>query len=111
MMLEFQLFQPASTDDALGLLEQYGSEVLGVGRGPRHVGLAQGPGEAAGGHSGRGGGSRRGGATNAPAVFVRYDTVDGARDAAKQLMHEHQRVVRVMIVEEPSRFVEWMDRG
>ena len=58
-----------------------------------------------------GGGSRRGGATNAPAVFVRYDTVDAARDAAKQLMHEHQRVVRVMIVEEPSRFVEWMDRG
>ena len=53
----------------------------------------------------------RGGATNAPAVSVRYDTVDAARGAAKQLMHEHQRVVRVMIVEEPSRFVEWMDRG
>ena len=53
----------------------------------------------------------RGGATNAPAVSVRYGTVDAARDAAKQLMHEHQRVVRVMIVEEPSRFVEWMDRG
>ena len=59
MMPAFQLFQPASTDDALGLLEQYGSEVLGVGRGPQHVGLAQGPGEAAGGHGGRGGGTRR----------------------------------------------------
>ena len=53
----------------------------------------------------------RGGATNAPAIAERYDSVDAARDAAKQLMHEHQRVVRVMIVEEPSRFVEWMDRG
>ena len=53
----------------------------------------------------------RGGATNAPEVSVRYDTVDAARDAAKQLMQKHQRVVRVMIVEEPSRFVEWMDRG
>ena len=53
----------------------------------------------------------RGGATNAPAVSVRYGTVDDAREAAKQLMHEHQRVVRVMIVEEPSRFVEWMERG
>ena len=53
----------------------------------------------------------RGGATNAPAVAVRYASVDDAREAAKQLMHDHQRVVRVMIVEEPSRFVEWMDRS
>ena len=53
----------------------------------------------------------RGGATNAPAVSARYGTVEDAREAAKQLMHEHQRVVRVMIVEEPSRFVEWMERG
>ena len=53
----------------------------------------------------------RGGSTNAPAASVRYDTVDAARDAGKQLMQENQRVVRVMIVEEPSRFVEWMDRG
>ena len=53
----------------------------------------------------------RGGATNAPAASLRYDSVDVARDAAKQLMSEYQRVVRVMIVEEPSRFVEWMDRS
>ena len=53
----------------------------------------------------------RGGAVNAPAVSVRYTSVDDAREAAKQLMREHQRVVRVMIVEAPSRFVEWMDRS
>lgn len=53
----------------------------------------------------------RGGAANSPAVSVRYASVDEARDAAKQMMHEYQRVVRVMIVEEPSRFVEWMDRS
>ena len=53
----------------------------------------------------------RGGATNAPAVSVRYSSVDDARKATKQLMHENQRVVRVMIVEEPSRFVEWIERG
>ena len=53
----------------------------------------------------------RGGATNAPAAASQYPSADAARAAAKQLMHEHQRVVRVMIVEEPSRFVEWMDRS
>lgn len=53
----------------------------------------------------------RGGAPNSPAISRRYASVDEARDAAKQMMHEHQRVVRVMIVEEPSRFVEWMDRS
>ena len=53
----------------------------------------------------------RGGATSIPAVSVRYNSVDAARDASKQLMQEYPRVVRVMIVEEPSRFVEWMDRG
>ena len=53
----------------------------------------------------------RGGAVNNPAVAVRYASADEAKAAAKQLMHEHQRVVRVMIVEEPSRFVEWMDRS
>jgi len=44
-------------------------------------------------------------------MSIRYTSVDEARDAAKQLMQEHQRVVRMMIVEEPSRFVEWMDRS
>ncbi len=54
----------------------------------------------------------RGGAVNAPAIAATYGSVDEARDAAKKLMHEHQRVVRVMIVESPeSKFVEWMDRS
>ncbi len=54
----------------------------------------------------------RGGAVNSAAIAVNYESIDGAREAAKQLMHDHQRVVRVMIVEAPeSRFVEWMDRS
>ena len=54
----------------------------------------------------------RGGSVNSPAIAASYASVEDARDAAKQLMHEHQRVVRVMIVEAPSsRFVEWMDRS
>ena len=53
----------------------------------------------------------RGGAVNNPAISARYASVDDAKEAAKVLMHEHQRVVRVMIVEEPSRFAEWMDRS
>ena len=54
----------------------------------------------------------RGGAVNLPAASAKYASADDARAAAKQLMHEHQRVVRVMIVEDPSsRFVEWFDRS
>ncbi len=54
----------------------------------------------------------RGGAVNSAAIAVNYESVDVAREAAKQLMRDHQRVVRVMIVEAPdSRFVEWMDRS
>jgi len=53
----------------------------------------------------------RGGSMNAPAVSSYYASVDAARTAAKQLMHENPRVIRIMIVEEPSRFVEWMDRS
>ena len=54
----------------------------------------------------------RGGSVNSPAIAIQYATVEEARDAAKQLMHGHQRVVRVMIVESPSsKFVEWMDRS
>ena len=53
----------------------------------------------------------RGGSVNALSASVRYASADEAREAAKKLMHEHQRVVRVMIIEEPSRFVEWMDRS
>ena len=49
---------------------------------------------------------------NLPAASAKYASADDARAAAKQLMHDHQRVVRVMIVEEPSsRFVEWFDRS
>ena len=53
----------------------------------------------------------RGGSMNAPAASSCYTSVDAARTAAKQLMHENQRVIRIMIVEDPSRFVEWMDRS
>jgi len=54
----------------------------------------------------------RGGSVNSPAISTSYTTVEEARDAAKQLMYEYQRVVRVMIVEAPSsRFIEWMDRS
>ena len=53
----------------------------------------------------------RGGAVNLPAASRKYPSVDEARNAAKALMHEHQRVIRVMIVEEPERFVEWLDRS
>ena len=53
----------------------------------------------------------RGGSTSAPAMWDRYASADEARDAAKQLMQQHQRVVRVMIVEEPSQFIEWLDRS
>ena len=54
----------------------------------------------------------RGGAFNSPAIAVNYESVDDAREAAKELMHKNQRVVRVMIVEKSgSRFVEWMDRS
>ncbi len=53
----------------------------------------------------------RGGAVNLPAASAKYPSVDEARNAAKAVMHEYQRVVRVMIVEEPDRFVEWLDRS
>jgi hypothetical protein len=54
----------------------------------------------------------RGGSVNSPVIASKYTTVEEARDAAKHLMHEHQRVVRVMIVEaHSSKFVEWMDRS
>ncbi len=53
----------------------------------------------------------RGGVVNSPAIAATYGSVDEARDAAKKLMHEHQRIVRIMIVESPDyKFVEWMDR-
>lgn len=54
----------------------------------------------------------RGGAVNNPAIAACYGSIEEARDAAKKLMHEHQRVIRVMIVQSPdTKFVEWMDRS
>ncbi len=55
----------------------------------------------------------RGGAVNSPLIFVKYTTVDEARDATKALMHENARVTRVMIVDTSngSKFVEWIERS
>ena len=53
----------------------------------------------------------RGGTVNLAAAWAKYPSADEARNAAKAVMHEHQRVIRVMIVEEPDRFVEWLDRS
>ena len=53
----------------------------------------------------------RGGAVNAAAAWASYQSAADAREAAKKLMHDHQRVIRVMIVEEPSTFVEWIERS
>ena len=54
----------------------------------------------------------RGGASNNPAIAATYGSVEEAREAAKRLMHEHPRVIRVMLVQSPdSKFVEWMDRS
>jgi hypothetical protein len=54
----------------------------------------------------------RGGAVNSSLVSSKFSSVDDARAGAKQLMHENSRVIRVMIVEDPStRFVEWLERS
>jgi hypothetical protein len=55
----------------------------------------------------------RGGSTNSPLIARRHDSVDEARAAAKQLMHENSRVVRVAIVVDdlPGRFVEFIERA
>jgi hypothetical protein len=55
----------------------------------------------------------RGGSTNSPMLSKRFATAEEARAAAKQLMHENQRVVRVTIVEDglTSKFVEWVERA
>jgi hypothetical protein len=54
---------------------------------------------------------RRGNASNYPAAWARYDTLEAARAAATALLKE-ERVTAVMIVEnglEPA-FVEWCAR-
>ncbi len=55
----------------------------------------------------------RGGAVNSSLTFVKYATVEEARDAIKALIHENSRVTRVMIVDEAngSKFVEWVERS
>ena len=55
----------------------------------------------------------RGGAVNSPLIFVKYATVDAARDATKALIHANARVTRVMIVDAAngSKFVEWIERS
>ena len=55
----------------------------------------------------------RGGAVNSPLIFVKYATVDAARDATKALIHLNARVTRVMIVDAAngSKFVEWIERS
>ena len=55
----------------------------------------------------------RGSAPNSPVAATRYTSLDDAREASKQLMHDNNRVIRVMIVadQESSRFVEWIERS
>ena len=45
-MPAFELFQPTSVDDALGLLDRHGASALDDGGRARHVRLAEGPDEA-----------------------------------------------------------------
>ncbi len=55
----------------------------------------------------------RGGSTNSPLIASRFATIDDARVGAKQLMHENQRVSRIMVVhaEVPVRFAEWIEKS
>lgn len=54
---------------------------------------------------------RRGNATNLPAAWARYATLESARLGTTALLHD-DRIVRVMIVrnEIPPAFVEWVER-
>jgi hypothetical protein len=54
---------------------------------------------------------KRGSASSLPGTWLRYPTVDAAREAAAVLLRE-DRVQRVMIVSGGirGRFVEWRDR-
>jgi hypothetical protein len=54
---------------------------------------------------------KRGSASSLPGTWLRYPTVDAAREAAAGLLRE-DRVQRVMIVRDgiPGGFVEWRDR-
>lgn len=54
---------------------------------------------------------RRGSATDLPARWARYDTIEAARIGTASLFKD-DRVMRVMIVrdEVPPSFVEWIER-
>jgi hypothetical protein len=54
---------------------------------------------------------RRGSATNVPAAWARYATVEAARLGSTALLRD-DRIQRVMIVrnEVPPAFVEWTER-
>tara|TARA_B100001146_G_C15905794_1_gene316581 strand:- start:321 stop:521 length:201 start_codon:yes stop_codon:yes gene_type:complete len=54
----------------------------------------------------------RGGSTSFPLSAIQYKSLEDARTGAKQLMHEQQRVMRVMVVQDEllPRFVEWLER-
>jgi hypothetical protein len=54
---------------------------------------------------------RRGTATNVPAAWARYPTLEAARLGTTTLLRD-DRILRVMIVrnEVPPAFVEWVER-
>ena len=54
---------------------------------------------------------KRGNATDLPAAWARYATVEAARLGTATLLRD-DRILRVMIVrnEVPPAFVEWVDR-
>ncbi len=54
---------------------------------------------------------RRGSATDLPAAWARYATVEDARVGTTALLKD-DRILRVMIVESviPPSFVEWVER-
>ena len=54
---------------------------------------------------------RRGNGSNLSGAWLRYEALDDAREAARELLRD-ERVVRVTIVTDtvPPRFVEWVNR-
>jgi hypothetical protein len=54
---------------------------------------------------------RQGTAASIPETWARFESVEDARKAVKQLYHD-DRVLRVFIVMDgcPARFVEWVER-
>ena len=53
------------------------------------------------------------GSTNSPLVAKQFGTIEDARDGAKDLMHENQRISRIMVVHDeiPARFAEWIEKS